>query len=231
MSYETSVHEVQMKILRKLLFVQQAQFSNLLRETKLTSDHFTFHVKKLIAAGYVVKDNDSYRLTTTGKEYANRMDTEEYVIEKQPRLSVLLVVENHDGKYLAQQRLKQPFYGFWGRMTGKIQWGETLEEAADRELLEETGLRAEFRYAGLYHKMDYETGGAILEDKYFMVMFGSNPTGVLRDEEGHHNEWLSVEELQQKDKVFESIGQITEFARHGKGGVFEKPHYYTLSEY
>ncbi|MFZ1811938.1 MAG: NUDIX domain-containing protein [Candidatus Saccharimonadales bacterium] len=231
MSYEPNAHEVQMKILRRLLFSPTAHFSELLRDTELTSDHFNFHIKKLLQTGYVAKSGDVYTLTREGKEYANRMDTDQKVIEKQPKISVLVVVENEDGKFLAQQRLKQPYYGFWGRMSGKVRWGETLEEASARELMEETGLTAELRYAGLYHKMDYQKNGDFLEDKYFIVMYGTNPRGELRDAEGHHNAWLSVDELTAKDKVFASIAEITEFARTCRGGFIEMKYYYDESEY
>lgn len=232
MSYEPSAHEVQMRILRRLLFVPSAQFNDLLKQTELTSDHFNFHIKKLLEVGYVAKENDQYKLTRDGKEYANRMDTDQKVIEKQPKISVLIIVENSEGKFLSQERRKQPFYGFWGRMTGKVRWGETLEQAALRELEEETGQTADFKYAGLYHKMDFETGGDFLEDKYFIVMFGQNPQGdFVSDPEGHHNEWLSVEELEAKEKVFASIAEITEFARACKGGFVEKQYYYDTSEY
>ncbi len=231
MSYEANAHEAQMEILRKLLFMQEASFSDVLKATSLTSAHFNFHIKQLIDAGYLEKHDTAYRLTRAGKEYANRMDTDEKVLERQPKVSVLLIVENDAGELLAQQRLKQPFYGFWGRATGKVRWGETLEEAANRELEEETGMTAEFRYAGLYHKMDYEKSGEFLEDKYFMVMHGKNPKGEIVDSEGHHNEWLSVEELEAKEKVFESIAEITEFAKNGDGGVFEKKYYYETTDY
>lgn len=232
MSYEPSAHEVQMKIMRRLLFVPDAHFSDLLKETDLTSDHFNFHLKKLLEVGYVSKEGDRYGLTRDGKEYANRMDTDEKVIEKQPKISVLLIVENAEGKYLAQQRLKQPYFGFWGRMSGKVRWGETLEQAALRELKEETGLTADFEYAGLYHKMDFETGGDFLEDKYFIVMFGTNPQGnFIADMEGHHNEFLSVEELEAKETVFASIAEISEFARKRQGGFIEKSYHYDPSEY
>lgn len=232
MSYEPSAHEVQMKILRRLLFALTASFSDLLKQTELTSDHFNFHIKKLIDAGYVVKKGDVYTLTREGKEYANRMDTDERVIEKQPKLSVLLIIDDGKGHYLAQERRKQPFYGFWGRMTGKIRWGETLEQAATRELHEETGLTAQFRYAGLYHKMDFQHDGVFLEDKYFIVMYGSNPSGkLITDTEGHHNEWLSVAELETKETVFASIAEITEFARSGSQGFIEKQYFYDPAEY
>ena len=234
MSYEASAHEAQMKILRHLLLSPSAGFAELQKKTGLTSDHANFHIKKLVEVGYMQKDgSDKYTLTRIGKEYANRMDTDDNVIEKQPKISVALIVENDEGKFLAQQRLKQPYYGFWGRPTGKIRWGETMEDAAARELMEETGLTAELSVAGFYHKMDYDReSGDLLEDKIFVLIYGKNHHGeLIVDDEGHHNEWLSDDEMATKDKVFQSVPEITELARAGNANFMEHKYEYDNDEY
>lgn len=209
MSYESVIHETQTAILRHLLFVPSAGFAELQKQTDLTSDHFNFHIKKLVESGYVEKHDEKYRLTTRGKEYANRLDTDEFEIEKQPKISVALVVERYVGdrrEFLCQQRLKQPYYGFWGRLGGKVRWGESFEEAAKRELLEETGLHGEFTFKMIFRKRDYEKETSkLLEDKAFMIMFCDHTDGeLIPDFEGGHNEWLTQDEFVAKDKVFES---------------------------
>lgn len=234
MSYEASAHTAQMKILRHLLLSPHAGFAELQKQTALTSDHANFHIKKLIEEGFIAKNDDErYVLTRMGKEYANRMDTEDNVIEKQPKLSVALIVENDDGKFLAQQRLKQPYYGFWGRPTGKIRWGEKMLEAAERELLEETGLTADLSVAGFYHKMDYDkTTGELLEDKVFVLIYGVNPVGeLIVDDEGHHNEWLSDEALHERGTVFQSVPEITAMAKKNAANFMEHTYEYGIDEY
>lgn len=234
MSYEASAHAAQMRILRHLLLAPHAGFAELQKQTGLTSDHANFHIKKLVEVGYMQKDaSDRYTLTRSGKEYANRMDTDDNVIEKQPKISVALIIENERGEFLAQQRLKQPYYGFWGRPTGKVRWGETMLEAAERELMEETGLTAELSVAGFYHKMDYDKAtGDMLEDKIFVLIYGTKPEGeLIVDDEGHHNEWLSDDEMLQKDKVFESVAKITTLARTGNLGFMEQKYQYNNDEY
>lgn len=234
MSYEASAHEAQMKILRHLLLVEDAAFVKLQKNTDLTSDHFNFHIKKLVEENYVYKkDNGHYALTRAGKEYSNRMDTDENVIEKQPKISVALIVENDKGEFLAQQRLKQPYYGFWGRPTGKLRWGEKIVEAAARELAEETGLTADLQVAGFYHKMDYDKDTHdLLEDKIFVLVYGSNPQGeLIVDDEGHHNEWLSDEDLAERGKVFQSVPEITAIAKAGGANFMEHTYDYGADEY
>lgn len=234
MSYEANAHDAQMAILRHLLLSPGAGFAELQKNTDLTSDHFNFHIKKLVDVGYVEKkDNGHYVLSRAGKEYANRMDTDDNVIEKQPKISVGLIIENADGKILAQERLKQPYYGFWGRPTGKIRWGETMVEAAARELMEETGLTADLRVGGFYHKMDYDKdSGDLLEDKIFVLVHGTNPQGELIVEgEGHRNEWLSKDEFEEKEKAFQSVETITKLAMSDSVGFKEKKYEYGSDEY
>lgn len=233
MSYEASAHDAQMSIMKHLLHVPSATFSTLQKETGLSSDHFNFHIQKLLETHYVAKAASTYTLTRAGKEYANRMDTDEKVIEKQPKLSVALIIENDRGEFVAQQRLKQPYYGYWGRPTGKIRWGETFAEAAARELLEETGLTADIRIAGLYHKMDFVQGtDDILEDKLFVLAHCTNPQGTLVTEfEGGQNAWMTDEELIAKDTVFESIPEISRAIKGGQTQIIEQRYEYTSEQY
>lgn len=209
MSYESNPHTTQVSILRQLLFTTEASFAELQKSSDLTSDHFTFHIKKLVDSGYVEKTAAGYRLSPIGKEYANRMDTDENEIEKQPKVSVVTLLEReHNGQreFITQQRLKQPYYGFWGRIGGKVRWGESFEEAAKRELKEETGLDADFTYKMVFHKRDYKkSNGELLEDKVFIIMHAKEYSGdLIVDFEGGHNEWLTQEAFVAKEKIFES---------------------------
>lgn len=211
MSHEVNIHEAQTRILRELLFVPAANFAQLQKPTGLDSDHFKFHIGRLVELGYVAKTDAGYTLTQKGKEHANKLDTDTHTIERQLKLSVALIIEDDKGRFLSQQRLKQPYFGYWGRATGKVRWGETFLEAAARELMEEAGLTADLEVAGFYHKMDYrESDDSMLEDKLFCVVYGTNPKGeLIVDMEGHHNEWLTNEELTKKGKVFQSVPEIT----------------------
>jgi 8-oxo-dGTP pyrophosphatase MutT (NUDIX family) len=233
MSYEPDPHAVQMKILRYLLLSPNATFAKLRKDADMQSDQFTFHIKKLMNVGYVTKDSSLYTLTRAGKEYANRMDTDENVIEKQPKLSVVLVIENDKGQMLQQERLKHPYYGYWGFATGKVRWGETLIEAGARELLEETGLSAELRVVGFYHKLDYdEESGELLEDKYFCIIHGINPTGgLVVDAEGHHNEWMTNEEFETKEKQFGNVVETRDLVRGEHQVILERKYKYASSDY
>jgi 8-oxo-dGTP diphosphatase len=236
MSTEINIHAAQTSILRELLFRPEAAYAELQKPTGLTSNHFNFHIQKLQELGLVEKTpGGHYCLTTAGKEYANKLDTDSNTIERQPKVSVALIVErSHDGQteYMCQQRLKNPFYSFWGRLGGKVRWGESLAEAAARELLEETGLTAEFEFRTLYHKRDYRTEtGKLLEDKLFCLMYTNRTTGTLiTDFEGGHNEWLTQAQLEAKPKTFASAVEFPAVIQAGQTFV-ERDFHYTADEY
>ena len=66
-----------------------------------------------------------------------------------PRVAVGTVVI-HDGAVLLVRRAKAPSEGLWAIPGGSVELGETLTQAAERELFEETGVRAragDFCYA------------------------------------------------------------------------------------
>lgn len=184
------------------------RFAELQKVTGLESDHVKFHIARLIDLGYISKKEQSYTLTPLGKEYANKLDTDNNQIERQPKSAIILVIEREDGKLLVQERLKHPYFGFWGFAGGKIRWGETIIEAAARELMEEAGITATLEYRGVYHEItkSKETD-EVLEDKIFHVVHGSKPQGELTEDfEGGHNEWLSETELTEKEKKYKSYG-------------------------
>lgn len=211
MSLEVSIHDAQTAILRELLFHPSVGFAKLQKLTGMTSDHFNFHLKKLIELKLVEKlTRGSYTLTPRGKEYANKLDTDNNTIERQPKSAVILAIERNIGgkrEFLFQERLKQPYYGFYGFPSGKIRWGETIIQTAERELMEETGLTADHRIAGVYHELVYQKEtGEQLEDKLFFVVHCTDTKGKLVEQfEGGRNQWLTREEALAMPKIFTSF--------------------------
>lgn len=234
-NYDASAHAAQMAILRELLLADTLNFAALSKATSLTSDHANFHLKKLVDNAFVEhvpKTYGTYRLTRKGKEYANRMDTDANIIEKQPKISVVLVIVNEKGEHLQQERLKQPYYGYWSHPTGKIRWGETLVQAGARELLEETGLSADLTPLGFYHKLDYDEDGTLLEDKYLCLVYGTNPRGELCEySDGQHNVWLSDAEFEKKEKKFGNATETTQFIAAGQPFLREVKYVYPNDSY
>lgn len=56
--------------------------------------------------------------------------------------SVLIVVYTAAREFLQMERRRPP--GFWQSVTGSLEWGESADQAARRELFEETGITQGF---------------------------------------------------------------------------------------
>lgn len=210
---ELQIHDFQTSILRELLFNPGARFRDL-NKVDVTNDHFSFHINRLVELGLVAKENGKYFLTTEGKEFANRMDTDLLKLERQGKIAIAIhAVRNKNGKteYLVHRRLKEPFYGWYGSHSGKVRWGETPLECAKREFLEETGLSGNFTLRGIVHYHHFHKDGRLLEDKYFWVFRVDDVVGELKEKvpEGE-NIWMTENEFRKLKNTFSTFDEMAE---------------------
>lgn len=119
-----------------------------------------------------------------------------------------------DGRYLLVQEKQQSAYGLWNLPAGHVDKGETLEEAAIREMKEETGYAVELiSEIGVYHhiatapvKHAYEAtiiGGveSLQEDEILQVEWFNFETIKAMHEHGKIRSewvWLAIEEHHDK---------------------------------
>lgn len=200
MKSDLTIHPVQGKIINALRFRKEARFSELNVE-KLSNDHFTFHINRLISQALIRKTStNKYELTNHGKAFANRLDEDTMSVIKQGKVAVLIVCENKTAnvkKYLVQQRLKHPYYNYYGFIGGLVKWGEETFQAAKRILLKETGFIAYLTLIGVNHKIDTSKFHDVLEDKYYFVFSAENLNGgFIAEPKGGENAWMSIKEIE-----------------------------------
>ena len=113
-----------------------------------------------------------------------------------PITGASVLVYNKD-KFLLIKRGKDPYLGHWSLPGGSQEFGETLEEAAIRELKEETDLTAtNMKFAKIRDRITYDEGGAL---KYHFVLatFVTNAfTGQAKAlDDAADIGWFSLEEM------------------------------------
>lgn len=197
------IHEVQASILRELLFNNGTNFAAL-NKLGLSNDHFTFHIKHLIKEEIIEKRGKLYFLTQNGKQMAGRLDIDALKIEKfgTPGVAVT-AIKNIRGvtHYLIQQRLKEPLYGYFGFINGKIRFSEFSQETAERELFEETGLRGKPEFVAIHHRLRGPSRDQVKLDHFFFIYLIKNPKGTLKHTKEGRNYWKTIEEIR-KLKTF-----------------------------
>ena len=229
-----NLHKIQMDIIKTLSFSPFISFSKL-NTSSIESDKFSYHLKKLIKEKLIAKsDKDKYSLTDKGKMYVSHMDTATKKIEQLPKSSVLIIPikqTNKSKKYLIHTRQKEPYYGYSGFITGKIRFGETVEEAAARELKEESGVTGlEYKHHFVIHEMVYNKSGKQLEDKFFnIVSFASTKGHLLSKTEEGKNQWITEEEFRKMHPLFHNELDILGWYLAGRSTFLEEKYY--IEEY
>ena len=119
------------------------------------------------------------------------MDKNSQSPPRRPQVAVGAVLTDHEGRVLLIQRGQAPNQGKWTLPGGRVEWGESLEEALHRELLAETGLTA--RLVRLAEMLEY------IDDNFHYVILDylmTEPQGELRaGEDAAEARFVALSEL------------------------------------
>jgi 8-oxo-dGTP diphosphatase len=120
---------------------------------------------------------------------------------QKPRLtSAVLVVQ--DGKFLLAERNKENYYGYWVIPGGGVKFGETIQEAALREIKEETNLDVELiKLIG--HKEVINVPGSYHSITFFHIA-KPNHTNIEAKGDVSAAKFFTIEEIK-KLKIAESV--------------------------
>jgi len=167
------------KILSYLIYNPKCSFSELYDNNRdVPSNEFTYYLNKLIEEDIIQKDeNKKYSLTIKGKHLESTLDGKTGKQRKKPFVALLMVIRKN-GKYLIYHRLKEPYYNFYGIPGAKLDFGESILDGAERELLEETKLKGQGKIISIYNVKTYENQEALAHMTIFVVLF-DNPDGNL----------------------------------------------------
>ena len=93
--------------------------------------------------------------------------------KKSPLLAADVVIANENGLIVLVKRRHPPFVDYWALPGGGVRYGETLEQAAVREVREETGLDVRLdKLVGTYSDPERDPRGHVV-----CVAFLGKPVG------------------------------------------------------
>ena len=170
---------IQKDILARLITNPYLRYSEL-KPANLEGNHFMYHLKALLHSGMVVKNEQGqYLLSPQGKLSADKLSLQNYSPRVQPSIVTLITCQNEKGQWIVYKRKRQPLIDQVGFVYGKLHLGETIAQAAHRELKEKTGLECELTHRGDGYITIYESSEPVSQIM-FHLFYGKNPYGEIK---------------------------------------------------
>jgi ADP-ribose pyrophosphatase YjhB (NUDIX family) len=195
-------HPIQRSILLKLIHTPEATFTELLGDER-DSNKFAYHIGVLETKNIILKNNNKYTLSAEGKKISAFIEGDTGSDAKFPTFTNVLIIkdDNNKDRILVQKRLKEPFYGYWGLISGKINFGLNIEECAKRDIEEETGLiAADAQFLGINEAKTFEDSNLSFHHIMFYVRL-SNLSGTLKqDTHKGKNAWMTIDEFKRQER-------------------------------
>lgn len=141
MNRQFDLHHIQRGIILSLVAHSPLSFTKL-QPPRLPNNTFSYHLKKLVDNGYIEHTKDGYIPTRKALKLV-AVNADQKVRVASPAVITMFYVTNNEGEVLLLNRNIEPFQGWYGLPSGTIHLGESLDEAAARELYEKSGLIAD----------------------------------------------------------------------------------------
>ncbi|MFW9863491.1 MAG: NUDIX domain-containing protein [Candidatus Thorarchaeota archaeon] len=115
------------------------------------------------------------------------------------------------GMLLLVKRGRDPYKDSWALPGGFVEYGETVEEAAAREVLEETGLRVTLEaILGVYSDPRRDPRGHTITTVFLARPVAGEPVG---GDDAAEASWVSLESLEAKTLAFDHSKIVEDLMR------------------
>lgn len=141
MNQRFDLHHIQRGIILSLVARSPLKFSEL-QPPRIPNNTFSYHLRKLLENGYIEQTQSGYIPTRKSLKLI-AINGDQKWRASSPSLITMFYVTNDEGEVLLLNRNIEPFQGWYSLPSGAIHTGETLLEAAERELYEKTGIKTD----------------------------------------------------------------------------------------
>lgn len=135
-------------------------------------------------------------------------------------VAAVLAVVIHEGQVLLVQRANPPDAGLWGFPGGKVEYGEPLMQAAERELLEETGVSATAQAViGAVDVLDRSDDGTLRQHFILIAVRCNWQSGTpLAADDALDARWVALDGMETALPLSRDVAMV---ARQGAGWAEE----------
>ncbi|MBN1618123.1 NUDIX domain-containing protein [Candidatus Dojkabacteria bacterium] len=199
------ISKMQIEIMRKMMFSGELLYSKI-HEVTENHDLFNYHLRELVKNGYLEKNQKSYSLTKKGKQFVSNME-EDGTLQQQFKVGMFItLVREKRGKYqmLLFKRLKHPHFGYIGSVTGKLKWGQSIEDNAIREVKEELNIDvSKVKIVGVDREIFRDKDMNPVGDGVFFDVVIEEWSGTISEKsvEGEYF-WYDIDKILELDRIF-----------------------------
>jgi len=204
------MHHIQRTILGQLMQGESLRYSEI-KPKGIESNLFAYHLKALRDEGLVLRTGwGAYGLTPAGKRYVDTLSLSDLKPRVQPKIVILLACHDRLGRWLLMRRKVQPLLGKIGFPYGKLHRGETIAEAAHREMSEKIGIEAELHHRGDGY-ITIQQHGEPISEVLFHLFSGVISSGEpLAQHPAGEVFWSQPEEDWSRDEMMSSMPDLLE---------------------
>lgn len=173
-------HHIQRAIVYRLALAPSLRFSEL-QPDDIENKLFTYHLKKVMSAGLVAKNEvGEYTLTAEGRRLGLRaLDKQADFLNEPDSVLFLVVRRASDNAWLLYRRRVHPLRGGVGFMHAKPSLNEPSEQVAANVLRAQTGLDGTFRALGGGMFRVLTTGSEPESFTHFVLLVCEDAAGEL----------------------------------------------------
>lgn len=214
------LHHIQKEIILSLAHRSPQRFSQL-QPPQIPNNTFSYHLKKLLHAEFITLVDGGYIPTRKALKALQYEENIEGETSNNPVFITAIYVTNNDGKVLLLRRNYPPFIGWNCVPAGLIHQGESLEQAALRELSEKTSIEAnDIEFAGV---LDFQYLEDVSRDLFvhtvaFVYSYRLPDRGEQLEGMQSHYGTLQWSDLSSKN-ILPEVYTIAELVRRKEPGV------------
>lgn len=119
-----------------------------------------------------------------------------------PYIGVDAIIRNDKGEILLMHRTRGVYKQLWGLIAGKVEWGEEIEDALKREVMEEICVEiGNIRFTGRYYdKIGRHPTKTMICLPHFCDIISGTPSAVSECDEV---KWFKPEEIREMDLAYD----------------------------